>query len=58
MHDSAMVYNDGDESAIESEIDTSVDSDDEYTADMAITQEQYNELFGESDDEAPVFSGF
>lgn len=33
-------------------------SDDDYTEDLNISKEQYDELFGDSDDEALIFSGF
>ena len=43
-----LLFQDDDESVTVSDSE----DDDKYTADMKITQEQYDELYGDSDDEA------
>lgn len=50
------LYQDADETTAESESETESDDDnDEYTADAEFTQEQYDELFGQSDDDEEEF---
>jgi len=54
-----LLYEDDNETAAENETDDEADDDDdEYTADVEVTKEQYDELFGNSDDDESEFEGF